>query len=102
MRSYYYRCFVSTQIKHHISRLHHRPHLHMIPAIQQSINLKRAKCLYMHQPQNAAVTSFNIWLPRNVIYSKKEIIKQQNDVKRYIEHHDIDSNHSTQDEKETI
>eukprot|EP01083_Nonionella_stella_P263500 895053_1 len=61
------------------------------PNARFHINLKRAKSLYMDQQGNKAVTSFNIWLPRNVIYSKKELIKQQNDVKRYIEHHDIDS-----------
>ncbi len=41
--------------------------------------------------QNKPITSFNIWLGRNILYNKKRLIKQQNDVRIYIEKNNLDS-----------
>lgn len=45
---------------------------------------KNANIIKKKAERNKSITSFNIWLGRNVIYSKQKLIKQQNSMKTYI------------------
>ena len=64
------------------------------PQYKYNINTDRTATVLERQKKgksNKPIASYHVWLGRNVLYSKQRLIKQQNDVKHYIEGHDLGS-----------